>query len=129
MALVRGSGNKRTELRLISVFRDAGIAGWRRNQDVFGRPDFVWRKARVAVFVDGCFWHSCPKHSRIPKSRQEFWVPKLARNRDRDSVVNRTLKKAGWTVIRFWECELIRWLSCSKLRRLKAYVLPQSQRR
>lgn len=120
MALVRGSGNKRTELRLISVFRSAGITGWRRNQKIFGRPDFVWRKERLAVFVDGCFWHCCPKHSRTPKSRKGFWVPKLSRNRERDFVVNRTLRKTGWTVIRFWECELTR--CSSKLRRIKIHL-------
>jgi DNA mismatch endonuclease, patch repair protein len=119
MALVRSSGNKRTELKLITIFRRAGITGWRRNQKIFGRPDFVWRRQRIAVFIDGCFWHCCPKHTRIPKSRQEFWVPKLARNRNRDLVVNLTLRKSGWTVIRIWECELQLSSLPRKLRRLQ----------
>src|SRR3569833_3030870 len=125
MSLVRGAGNKRTELRLISILRVARIRGWRRNQNVFGRPDFVWHKIRLAVFVDGCFWHGCPKHSRIPKSRQHFWVPKLSRNRERDRIVNRVLRKAGWTVIRFWECELIRCTSSKKFVRLKTRISSQ----
>jgi DNA mismatch endonuclease (patch repair protein) len=122
MALVRSSGNKRTELRLIEQMRLIGLKGWRRNQNIFGRPDFVWRKERLAVFVDGCFWHCCPKHTRIPKSRREFWVPKLARNQNRDRIVNRNLRKSGWTVIRFWECEIGTGKVERKLRKLGALL-------
>jgi DNA mismatch endonuclease (patch repair protein) len=59
MSLIRGHGNKDTELRLIKIFRLFGIIGWRRKQKLFGKPDFVFRKQRVVVFVDGCFWHGC----------------------------------------------------------------------
>ena len=108
MSRIRASGNRDTELRLINLFREARITGWRRNVPVFGRPDFVFPRHRVAVFVDGCFWHrhdGC-KFSYTPKSRSEFWLPKFQRNIDRDRLVTRTLRSAGWRVLRIWECDL-----------------------
>ena len=110
MALIRSSGNRATELRMIALFRAHGITGWRRNARVFGKPDFVFRRQRVAVFVDGCFWHGCPrpKHAPLPKNRAEWWAAKLRRNRIRDLEVTRTLRKAGWRVLRVWECALSR---------------------
>lgn len=108
MALIRGNGNKDTELRMIMLFRARRIRGWRRNAKVFGKPDFVFPKQRVAVFVDGCFWHRHPgcKFSYTPKSRAEFWLPKFERNIARDRLVTRTLRKADWRVLRIWECQL-----------------------
>ncbi|HEY1170193.1 MAG TPA: very short patch repair endonuclease [Verrucomicrobiae bacterium] len=67
------------------------------------RPDFVWRRERVALFVDGCFWHGCPWHGTKPASNKSFWQTKLMRNRERDRLVSRTLRKAGWRVVRVWE--------------------------
>ncbi len=67
------------------------------------RPDIVFTRARVAVFVDGCFWHSCPEHGELPKSNRAFWAEKLRRNVARDRENNRTLEKNGWTVLRFFE--------------------------
>ncbi len=72
------------------------------------RPDFVWRRERVAVFVDGCFWHGCPWHGTKPSSNKSFWREKLARNRARDRLVTRTLRQAGWQVLRIWEHTLPR---------------------
>ena len=97
MARIRRSGNKDTELRMIALFRMHGISGWRRNARVFGKPDFVFRRERVAVFVDGCFWHGCPrpKHAPLPKNRAEWWAAKLSRNKDRDRAVSRTLRAGG----------------------------------
>lgn len=69
------------------------------------RPDIVFTRARVAVFVDGCFWHGCPEHQVIPKSNHDYWVPKLRRNADRDREVDQALTVAGWQVIRIWEHE------------------------
>jgi DNA mismatch endonuclease (patch repair protein) len=106
MSRVRGRGNRRTELALIFVFRRAGIFGWRRNQPVFGKPDFVFRSHRLAVFVDGCFWHGCPQHGTKPRNNAAFWRKKLAANQIRDRLVTRTLRQAGWRVLRIWEHEL-----------------------
>ncbi|MDD5199833.1 MAG: very short patch repair endonuclease [Terrimicrobiaceae bacterium] len=121
MALVRGKGNKDTELRLIALFRAHGITGWRRNHKLPGKPDFVFRTQRIAVFVDGCFWHGCPKpkHAPLPKTRAEWWATKLARNKARDREVNRLLRKAGWRVIRVWECELTRANAPRAVRRIQ----------
>lgn len=108
MSRIRGSGNRDTELRLITLFRANRINAWRRNAAVFGKPDFVFHRARVAVFVDGCFWHRHPgcKFCYNPKSRPQFWLPKFERNVERDRLVTRTLRKAGWKVVRVWECQL-----------------------
>jgi DNA mismatch endonuclease, patch repair protein len=72
------------------------------------RADFVFQKLRLAVFVDGCFWHACPLHATKPKGNAAFWRKKLAANRARDRRVNRELKRAGWRVLRLWEHELAR---------------------
>ena len=108
MARIRGKGNKDTELRMMALFREYGITGWRRHQPVFGKPDFIFRKQRVALFIDGCFWHGCPKpkHAPLPKTNAEFWEKKLAKNRERDAIVTATLQAKGWRVLRIWECEL-----------------------
>ena len=103
MSRIRGRGNRTTELVLVKLFRDHGVTGWRRHRDVFGRPDFIFRQQKVAVFVDGCFWHGCPKHCRMPKSRHVFWEPKIFGNKKRDRVVNRQLALDGWRVVRIWE--------------------------
>ena len=108
MSLIRSRGNRATELRLIALMREHGIAGWRRNARVFGKPDFVFHRERVAVFVDGCFWHGCPRHATMPANNRAFWKTKLARNAQRDREVTRTLRKAGWRVLRVRECALTR---------------------
>lgn len=106
MAAIRSRGNKDTELKLAAIFRASRISGWRRGQPLPGRPDFVFRIHRVAVFVDGCFWHGCPKHGREPGTNADYWLPKLSRNKKRDRVITRQLRRSGWTVVRFWEHEL-----------------------
>jgi DNA mismatch endonuclease (patch repair protein) len=69
------------------------------------RPDVVFTRARLAVFVDGCFWHGCPDHGNRPRQNSRYWDAKLARNQDRDRRYDDMLKSGGWTVIRFWEHE------------------------
>ncbi len=108
MSRVRGRGNLSTELRIIALMRAAGITGWRREAPLPGKPDFIFRPQKVAVFVDGCFWHRCPRHARVPKTRVAFWSAKLARNAQRDRAVTRALHASGWTVLRVWECALAR---------------------
>lgn len=107
MSLIRSRGNKATELRLIEIFREFGITGWRRNQPLPGKPDFTFRREQVVVFVDGCFWHCCPKCYKRPGSNQEFWDIKIANNRKRDRVVNRELRRLGWRVVRVWQHQLV----------------------
>ena len=70
-----------------------------------GRPDIVLSRARVAVFIDGCFWHSCPEHGTLPKSNREWWRAKLQGNVERDRRKDRDLWKLGWATMHFWEHE------------------------
>jgi len=106
MARIRCKGNKDTELLVIQILRSNHITGWRRNQPLLGKPDFVFRKQKIALFVDGCFWHCCPKHSTMPKNNKEFWKKKLLGNKERDKFVTKGLRKQGWKVLRIWEHEL-----------------------
>jgi len=106
MSRVRSSGNKATEKRLIKIFRENEIKGWRRKWPLPGKPDFVFPKERIVVFVDGCFWHGCPTHGTIPKTNREFWEKKISRNSERDKEVNRQLSDKGWGVVRIWQHEL-----------------------
>lgn len=106
MSRIRGRGNKNTELELVKLFRRNKISGWRRNQKVFGKPDFVFPRLKFVVFVDGCFWHGCPRCYTRPKSNRQFWDAKVVRNRERDKKVSATLRRAGWRVMRIWEHDL-----------------------
>jgi DNA mismatch endonuclease (patch repair protein) len=118
MARIRSRGNHATEIRVIALLRAQGLKGWRRGQCVFGSPDFVFRAAKLALFVDGCFWHGCPRHGRVPDSRREYWLPKLARNKARDRAVSRALRTAGWRVVRLWECALTAKRQAATVRRV-----------
>jgi DNA mismatch endonuclease, patch repair protein len=69
------------------------------------RPDIVFSRLRIAVFVDGCFWHGCPEHGAPPKSNTSYWIPKIAATRDRDRRADRLLAEEGWRVVRIWEHE------------------------
>ena len=106
MQAVRSKGNKTTEERLIKLFRENKITGWRRHLPLPGKPDFTFKKEKVTVFVDGCFWHKCPKCYREPKTNTEFWRNKIETNVKRDRRVTKVLRKAGWSVFRIWECQL-----------------------
>jgi len=102
MAAIRSRGNKATELKLASILRQAGITGWRRHQRLPGRPDFAFPRHRIAVFVDGCFWHGCPRHCRMPQCNRPYWDAKISRNIARDRQVTGILRAGGWRVLRIW---------------------------
>ena len=106
MSHIRGKGNKDTELLMIQILRSNHISGWRRNQAILGKPDFAFPIQKIALFVDGCFWHGCPEHSTMPKNNRVFWENKLSGNKDRDKLVTRELQIKGWKVLRIWEHEL-----------------------
>jgi DNA mismatch endonuclease, patch repair protein len=130
MSRIRSRGNKATELALAKLLRVHGIAGWRRQVEIRGRaalrrgpniraapqrrptlrvrPDFIFPKLKLALFVDGCFWHGCPRHATQPRNNRAFWQKKLADNRRRDVRVTRALRRSGWRVVRIWECALQR---------------------
>jgi len=124
MSRIRGKGNQSTELKLMTAFKVACLRGWRRHillkpmaaqYDLSStekpyrltvRPDFVFRAQKLAVFVDGCFWHRCPLHGAKPAANAEFWEKKLTGNVLRDQRATRALEAAGWKVVRVWEHEL-----------------------
>lgn len=133
MSRIRSRGNVRTEGALVRKFRELAVTGWRRqlkvtvpNPSAGGtaqtsgkrpqalrptlavRPDFVFPRQKLAVFVDGCFWHACPLHATRPRQNGAFWRKKLTANRERDRRVNRALRRAGWRVLRIWEHALAR---------------------
>lgn len=122
MGRIRGRGNKDTEIALARLLRENGFTGWRRHRAVFGKPDFVFPKLRLAIFVDGCFWHCCPKHATEPTNNANFWKEKLARNRARDVLVTQTLRAKGWTVFRVWEHELARKERTQLLQKLRRII-------
>jgi DNA mismatch endonuclease (patch repair protein) len=106
MSQIRSRGNRATEMRLASLMRKVGIRGWRRHLRITGRPDFAFKGQKIAIFVDGCFWHQCPKCSNIPKNNAACWNTKLTANQTRDRRVNRELRLQGWRVLRIWEHDL-----------------------
>ena len=153
MARVRGRGNKETELALMRLFRLRRITGWRRQVALSirssrghetqtdgrqrgkpvrassrrllrVRPDFVFPKRRLAVFVDGCFWHGCPKHATQPANNRAFWRRKFTANKARDRLVTRALRRQGWSVLRIWEHELARKNLPRLLRKILRVLTP-----
>ena len=96
------------ELTLRKALRDAGFGGYRLNwKKVPGRPDIAYPGRKVAIFVNGCFWHRCPHCDLpLPKSHTEFWQQKFDRNVERDERKRRELEEIGWTVLTVWECEI-----------------------
>ena len=104
-------GNRRADTKPELALRAALFAlGYRYRKDLRldlparrVRPDIVFTRRRVAVFIDGCFWHACPEHGSKPKSNEWYWSPKLTKNVERDRAVDDALSEAGWTVIRLWE--------------------------
>jgi DNA mismatch endonuclease (patch repair protein) len=106
MSLIRGKDNRDTEQTLLALLKRDKITGWRRHLALPGKPDFAFTKQKVAVFVDGCFWHGCPKCYTRPKSNRKFWDKKREDNMTRDKRVNRQLRQQGWKVIRIWQHSL-----------------------
>lgn len=121
MAKVRGTGNKSTEGKVETTLLEAGIADWEKHpKGLPTTPDFFFPEYKLAVFVDGCFWHACPScNRRTPTNRQEFWRDKINNNRKRDNRLRRRLRRDGYHVIRIWEHELKKnaWL-----KRLQAMI-------
>jgi DNA mismatch endonuclease (patch repair protein) len=107
--------NTATELRLRRALWSRGFGGYRLHRsDLVGRPDLAFGRAKLAVFVDGCFWHGCKRCYRRPKSNRAYWDAKVTRNRDRDRRQRRALRNMGWRVLRVWEHELRpEWLNAT----------------
>jgi DNA mismatch endonuclease (patch repair protein) len=107
MQSIQGKSNKSTERVLRLALVRAGISGWRlHTKDIKGCPDFFFAAEKIAVFVDGCFWHGCPKCGHVPRTRSEFWKAKIQRNTNRDRRNTAFLRSKGIRVIRLWEHNL-----------------------
>ena len=119
MSQVR-SKNTKVELLLRKYIFSKGLRGYRVNVNLPGKPDIVFPKYKVAIFVDGCFWHKCPKCFKAPEANKEFWTKKINGNVERDKRVNQQLSEAGYIVIRFWEHQIMNDLNkcCSIIYRV-----------
>lgn len=122
MAAVRSTGNRSTEMALVSAFRANRVTGWRRHYLIAGTPDFAFPRAQLAVFVDGCFWHGCPRCGSIPASNRAYWERKIDRNIKRDRKNARELDRKGWAVVRVWEHDLKGAALQRILRRIKTVL-------
>ena len=119
---IRSRGNTSTELAMVKLLRVNKIKRWCRHYRLIGKPDFVYAKPRVAIFVDGCFRHGCPTCLRLPFNRRDYWRAKISANRGRDRRISRQLRKIGCKVIRVWEHDL-KWSSCSKVKATRSLKL------
>src|SRR5690349_19310057 len=108
MALVRSKGNKSTEWIIRAQLVRRKIRGWELHpSSIIGCPDFYFSRHRLCVFIDGCFWHACPKCKRKrPSGNRDYWVKKIRANIKRTRMINRKLRSSGYRVVRIWECEL-----------------------
>lgn len=101
------SKDTKPELILRKSLRDVGLGGYRLHWNIPGKPDICYPGRRIAIFVNGCFWHRCPKcNPPMPHTRIEYWEEKFRKNRERDSRNIKKLEDEGWTVIVVWECEI-----------------------
>ncbi|MGO9131614.1 MAG: very short patch repair endonuclease [Bryobacteraceae bacterium] len=109
MSSIRGKGNRSTERRMAAMLRARAISGWQMHRkDIPGKPDFYFPERRLALFIDGCFWHQCPKCAKMPTQNGSFWNQKLTKNARRDKRIRRALNRSGISVIRLWEHDLER---------------------
>jgi DNA mismatch endonuclease (patch repair protein) len=129
MSRIRGA-NTRPERLLASELWARGLRYRLRTRTRWGRPDIVFGGRRVAVFVDGCFWHGCPEHYVRPRSRTAFWAAKLAENVCRDRAQTSVLESAGWTVLRYWEHDVftrLAWVARQVARACAGGRIPQRE--
>jgi DNA mismatch endonuclease (patch repair protein) len=107
MSSIRSTGNEATERRLARLLAELKLKGWRRHSRLLpGCPDFYLSSRKLAIFVDGCFWHGCPRHFKLPRTNTSFWRAKIERNRARRTAVRRNLTSMGWKVVRVWQHQL-----------------------
>ena len=122
MRKVKSRNTKTTELALIKIFKEQHITGWRRTYPMIGKPDFVFPKKRIVVFVDGCFWHGHNCRNVTPKDNAEYWNTKRERNKAHDKLVTEQIVSKDWKVIRIWECELTNIKIDSALAKLQELI-------
>lgn len=106
MRKVRSTNNKSTEIKFKEVMIQSGLKGWKIHLKMKFSPDFVFENEKIAIFIDGCFWHGCPVCKKIPSSNKDYWLKKFERNTERDKKATQELTEEGWIVLRFWEHEI-----------------------
>src|SRR5690349_2926584 len=119
MAAIHSRGNTTTELPLGRLLCAANLKGYRKHWHVSGKPDFAWPRRRVAVFVDGCFWHGC-SCKYLPRTNKRFWRKKIETNKRRDRRVVQSLRRLGWKVIRIKECAISKPSTLARIAKLMA---------
>lgn len=122
MSAIRSKRNQTTEIAMIKVFRRNKIVGWRRNYKLQGKPDFVFPKNKLIVFVDGCFWHGHTCLKPRDSLKDGYWREKIERNKNRDNFVNQVLKAESWNIVRVWECKIVNKKIDKKLKLIKSYL-------
>lgn len=120
MRAVRSQGNRSTEWRLRATLVRAGIRGWCVQPALPERPDFLFAADKLAIFVDGCFWHSCGQCGHLPRTRSGFWREKFQLTKVRDDLATRSLQSRGYRVLRLWEHELVE--PTKALRRIRLFL-------
>ena len=100
------SKNTEPEIKLRKLLWSQNIRGYRIHYNLSGKPDIVFIEKKIAIFIDGCFWHKCPLNFQEPETRKEFWMKKINSNVERDGRTTKKLQEDGWTVLRFWEHEI-----------------------
>jgi DNA mismatch endonuclease (patch repair protein) len=122
MSAIRSKENETTELAMIRLFKENKIVGWRRNFKLHGKPDFVFSKDKLVVFVDGCFWHGHTCLKPRDSLKKGFWKEKIERNKKRDQLVNKMLRAEDWNIVRVWECEIEKKKYSKKLNLIKGFL-------
>ncbi len=117
MRAVKGKGTS-LEMKLFSMLAGMHLKGWKKNVVwLTGKPDVVFERERLTIFIDGCFWHGCPHCRRkLPQTNREYWARKINRNIEMAKLTNRRLRKEGWLVIRIWEHETRNPISMNKIK-------------
>jgi DNA mismatch endonuclease, patch repair protein len=111
MSRIKGK-NTGPEVKLRKLLYSKGVRGYRIHYHLPGKPDIVFVKKKIAIFIDGCFWHKCPICFQEPETRKDFWMKKINTNVNRDRNVDDQLQKTGWNVIRIWEHEIRKEPDC-----------------
>jgi len=106
MSKIKSRENISTEISFVKLLRQKKITGWRRNFRLVGKPDIVFPKKRITIFLDGCFWHGCKYHFVRPKTNSRFWLKKITLNVERDKKTRANLKNKKWQVMRIWEHQI-----------------------
>jgi DNA mismatch endonuclease, patch repair protein len=105
MSMIK-AGNTGPEIALRRLLSASGLKEYRLHYRLTGKPDIVFPKRKIAIFIDGCFWHKCPRCFTVPETNKQFWEGKINSNIKRDKIVNNELRKNGWVIIRIWEHEV-----------------------